>query len=98
MGLQATYSSDQLQARTYGSLGVVLVSLGIPEIQQHAIAHVLRNEAAEALHGLGDALLVGGNDLAEVFWVYPSGERCRADQIGEHDRDLAALGHVRGDR
>jgi hypothetical protein len=59
MGLQATYSSDQLQARTYGSLGVVLVSLGIPEIHEHPIAHILRYKAPEAPHGLCHALLVG---------------------------------------
>jgi hypothetical protein len=51
-----------------------------------------------ALDCLGDTLLVRRNDLAEVFWVHPSGERCRADQIGEHDRDLAPLGAIFGRR
>ena len=40
-------------------LGVVLVGLRIAEIDEDAIAHVLRHEAAEALHGLGDAFLIG---------------------------------------
>jgi hypothetical protein len=31
MGLQATYSRHQLQARPHGSLGVVLMGLGIPK-------------------------------------------------------------------
>jgi hypothetical protein len=34
---------------------------------EHPIAHVLRNESPEALHGLSDALLIGGNDLAQVL-------------------------------
>jgi hypothetical protein len=39
------------------------VGLGIPQIHEHTIAHVFRYEAAEALHGVGDALLVGRDDL-----------------------------------
>jgi hypothetical protein len=48
----------------------VLMRLRIPEVDQHPIAHVLRDEASEALHGLGNTLLVGRNDLAEVFRVH----------------------------
>ena len=55
---------DQLQPGPYRPLGVVLMRLRIAEIDQHAVAHVLRYEPAEALHSLGDALLIGGNDLA----------------------------------
>jgi hypothetical protein len=73
MGLQSTNSSYQLQSRPHGSLCVVLVGLGIPEVNQHAIAHVLRYEAPEATHGLRDTLLIGRNDLAEVFGVHARG-------------------------
>ena len=41
----------------------MLVSLRIAEIDEHAVAHVLRDEPAKALHGLGDAVLIGGDDL-----------------------------------
>ena len=64
MGLQAAYSSDQLQPCAHGSLGVVLMCLRIAEIDEHAVAHVFRDEATEATHGLGDAFLIGRNDLA----------------------------------
>ena len=66
---------DQLQPCAHGPLGVVLVGLRIAEVDQHPVAHVLRDEAAEALHGLGDALLIGRNDLAEVFRVHAGRER-----------------------
>ena len=66
---------DQLQPCAHRSLGVVLVSLRIAEVDQHAVAHVLRDEAAEALHGLGNALLIGRNDLAEVFRVHARRQR-----------------------
>ena len=43
--------------------------LGIAVIDQGPTAHVLRGEAAKTAHGFGDALLISGNDLAEVFEV-----------------------------
>jgi hypothetical protein len=41
------------------------VRLRITKIHKRTVAHVLRYEAAEALHGFGDALLIGRNDLAQ---------------------------------
>jgi hypothetical protein len=41
--------------------------LGIPEVDHDPVAHVLGYEAAKALHGLRNALLISRNDLAEVF-------------------------------
>jgi hypothetical protein len=65
-------------------------------VNQHTIAHILRYEPAEALHGLGNRLLIGGNDLAQVLWVH-AGRKCRrTDKVREHHRDLAALGGVLG--
>ena len=55
VGLQNADRSNQLQPRTHSPLGVILVGLGITEIHQDAVAHVLRYEPAEAPHGLGDA-------------------------------------------
>jgi hypothetical protein len=34
------------------------MGLRIAEVDQHAIAHVLRYEPAKALHGFGDAFLI----------------------------------------
>ena len=100
-GLQATravlspaHRLDQLQPRPHRPLGVVLMGLRIAEIDQHAVAHVFGHEAAEAAHGLGDAFLIGRNDLAQVLGVHAGGQRRRADQVGEHHRDLAALGSI----
>ena len=59
----------------------MLMGLRVSEIHQDPIAHVLRHEAAEALHGLGDALLIDRNDLAEVFRVHARRQRRRADQV-----------------
>ena len=93
-GLQRTDRRDQLQPRPHRPLGIVLVRLRIAEIDEHAVAHVLRDEAAEALHGLGDAFLIGRDDLAQVFRVHARRECRRTDEVREHHRDLAALGGV----
>ena len=72
------------------------MGLWVAEVDQYAVAHVLGYEPAEAVHGLGDAFLIGRNDLAQVLRVHAGGERRRADQVGEHHRDLPALGGVFG--
>ena len=50
--------------------------LRITEIDQNAVAHVLCHKAAEAADSIGDAGLIGGNDLAQVFRVH-AGRQCR---------------------
>ena len=47
------------------------MGLRIPEVDQHAVAHVLCDEATKPLHSLGDALLIGGDDLAGDVEVCP---------------------------
>jgi hypothetical protein len=64
------------------------------DLDEDAVAHVLRDEATKALHGLGDALLIRGNDLAKVLRVHARGERRGADEVTEHDRDLPTFGSV----
>ena len=70
IGFQPAHRLDQLQPRPYRSLGVVLVRLRIAEIHKDAVAHVFRHEPAEAPDSLGDAFLIGGNNLAEVLRVH----------------------------
>jgi hypothetical protein len=70
VGLQSSDRSDKLQPATNSPLGVILVSLRVTKVDQDPVAHVFRNETAEALHRLCNALLVSRNDLAEVFRVH----------------------------
>ena len=77
-GLQRADRCDQLQPRAHGALCVVLVCLGITKVDQHPVAHVLRYEATKATNGLRNALLVGRNDLAQIFRV---GEPDKSENI-----------------
>src|SRR5262249_51576965 len=40
------------------------------------------------------AFLIGRDYIAEVLWVHASRQRRRTYKVGEHHRDLAALGPV----
>jgi hypothetical protein len=64
-----------------GSLGVIFMRCRIAEVNQHTIAQIPGDEAPEAAHGLGDARLIGRNDLAQVLQVHACGERRRTDKV-----------------
>src|SRR5262252_4234012 len=50
---------DSFEPRPYGPLGVVLMGSGIAKIHEGTVAHVSRHETIEAVHGLGNAFLIG---------------------------------------
>src|SRR5262249_40649807 len=89
---------NQLKPSPSRSLAAVLRGPRIAKVHEDAIPHISGDEPAEAAHGLGDAFLVGRNDLAQVLRVHACGKRSRTDQVREHHRDLAALGGVVGFR
>jgi hypothetical protein len=94
MRLEASNYRNQLEPGPYGSFGVVLMGMRITKVHEDTIPHVSGNEPTEVVHGLGDAFLIGRNDLAQVLRVHAGGKRGRTDQVREHHRDLAAFGFV----
>jgi hypothetical protein len=79
---------DGGQAGQHRAFGVVLVRPRVAEVGQHPVAHVLGDVALEAGDLAGDRVLVGADHLAHLLRVEPAGERRRADQVDEHDRQL----------
>jgi hypothetical protein len=80
--------------------------LRIAEIDQHPIAHVFGDKAGEPGDRVGDAAVIGADDLAQILRVVARRQRRRADQIAEHHGQLAPLrlagdgsrlGHGQGD-
>jgi len=45
--------------------------LRIPEVNQHAIAHVASDKPVKALDNLCDAAMVGAHDLAQILRIEP---------------------------
>jgi len=65
--------------------------LGIAEINQHAVAHVLGDKTAEAADRVGDTAMVDADDLAQILGIEARGQRRRTNQIAEHDGQLPPL-------
>jgi hypothetical protein len=63
----------------------------------HAIAHILGDKAAKAANGVGNAAMVGADDLAQILGIEAGRQRRRTNEITEHHRQLAPLG-LRGRR
>jgi len=72
--------------------------LGIAEIDEHAVAHILGDKTAKARDGVGDTAMVGADDLAQILGIEAGGQRRRTDQIAEHHRQLPPLGLSDGSR
>ena len=85
---------DERQSRPNRAFGIVLVRLRITEIDKYAVAHVLGHEAIEPGDHLRDAFVIGPDHKAHVLGVELSRERRRANEVGEHDSQLAALGVI----
>ena len=87
---------DQVETGTHRPLSVVLVRLRIPEIDQNSVAHVLGDKPGEARDRIGDAAVIGADNLSQILGIEALRQRRRADQIAEHHSQLAPLGLRRG--
>ena len=83
---------DNRETAAHGALGIILMRQRVAEISQHAVAHQSGDKATIAGHYLGDAAMIGGDDVVQVLWIEPYGQFSRANEVAEHDRELAALG------
>ena len=70
------------------------MGVGIAEIDEHPIAHVPGHEAVEPGDRLRDALMIGADYRTQILRVERGRERGRANEVGEHHRQLATLGVV----
>ena len=62
---------------------VVLMRLGIAEINQHAIAKILGDKAVEASDRVGNAAVIGAGYFAQILRIEARRQCCRADEIAE---------------
>jgi hypothetical protein len=83
---------EQIKSRSDGPLRILFVGLGITEIDKQSIAEILRDIAIIMRDDLGSGLLIGLDDVMEIFGIELGGELGRAHQVAEHHRELAAFG------
>ena len=93
-GVEPGHLLHQLQCRAHRALGIVLVGPRIAEIGEHAVADVLGDKPAAAADHLGNAAVIGADDLTQILRVEPRRQRRGADEIAEHHRQLPPLGLV----
>src|SRR6266536_1581960 len=58
------------------SFGVLLMSLRVTEISQHAVTEILGNKAAGPGDYLGATTVIGADDVAQLLWIEPR-RQCR---------------------
>ena len=98
-GIQLRHRIDDVETRPHRSLGLVLMGARVAEIDEDAVAHVLRDKAVVMPDRRAAPALIRGDDIAQIFGVHPGGERRRSHQVAKHHGQLAALGlRRRGDR
>ena len=85
-----------LQRRTYGALGIILVGNGPTEVDHQPIAQMLGDMAVIARHHLGARGAARLHQLAQVLWVEALGQPCGADHIAKHHGELPPLGVLGG--
>jgi hypothetical protein len=93
---QLGHAIDRRQTASYGALGVVLVGAGISKIGEHPVAHIARNEPAEAFDRPGNAAVIRADDPAQILRIEPRQQCRRAHQIAEHHGQLPPLGRSGG--
>ena len=90
--IELGHGFDQGEARAHRLFGVLLMCLRVTEISQHAVTEILGNKAAGPGDHLGATAVIGADDVAQLLRIEPR-RQCRGtDEVGEHDRELAAFG------
>ena len=87
---------DELERGSHRALGVVLVGDRCTPDRHHRIADELLDGAAVAVDDVARQVEVARQQLPGVLGVATFGERREAHEVGEQDRDDAALGDGSG--
>ena len=83
--LEYRHRTDDLQPTSGGALGVILVSLGIAEIDQEAVALMPGDESVVSLNGANDGSAKLRQEVTVVFGFQALAQLDGADEVAEHD-------------
>jgi hypothetical protein len=85
-----------VESPAHGALDVALRGDGEAEVDDRAVAEPHRDAASTRFHGRPDGLVVGGEEVPEVFGIEPLPKLGRAHEIREQDGEMAAFGVLQG--
>ena len=95
---QRPHGFDEVERGTDRPPGIVLERDRCAPDGHHRVADELLDDAAVGVDDGARHVEVAGQDLADLLRVALLGERGEADEVGEQDRDVAALGDGLGRR
>jgi len=87
-----SYGLHHPQSGPHGALGVIFVGQGVAEVDQQAIAQILRDMPLKTGDDLGAGLLIRPHHLAPLLGVELTSKHGRVYQFTEQDRELTAFG------
>ena len=90
--VQRVHRLDNAQAGPDRPLGLIVMGLRVTKVDEQPVAQMLRDLAPKALDHLRTGGLVGLEHRQQVFRIELASERCRAHQIADQHRELAAFG------
>jgi len=90
-GIQVCHRSEDTQACSYRSLGIVFMGLGIAEVHQESIPQELSNVTVIASNHLNAGDLISTDHVPVVFGIELAGECGRIDEITKHHRELPSF-------
>src|SRR5262249_56401397 len=82
---------DDLEPGPHRPRGIVFMSLRMSEVDQEAIAEILRDISVETTNDRSADGLIAPHNSAPLFRIEPRRQRRRPDDIAEHHGELTAL-------
>jgi hypothetical protein len=69
LSIEGGHRFEHGQAGADGTLGVLLLSVGVAKIDENAVAHILGDEAIEAADDAGGSFVIGSDNVGEVLGI-----------------------------
>src|SRR5262245_55105146 len=88
-GIQVFYRSEDTQTRSYGSLRVIFMGVGIAKVDEESIPQELSNVTVIAANHLRTGGVIRPDHVPVRFGIELGREAGRIDQIAEHHGQLA---------
>jgi hypothetical protein len=90
--IHSLYAFQDANPGMHGSPRIVLVDVGIPKVDQNAIAQILSNMPAKAVDHFYAEISIAGQHLMQLFGIKRLGKRSRGCHRTKHHCYLTAFG------
>jgi hypothetical protein len=85
---------DKIEPSADRALSIMFMRLGVAQIGENTVTHVLGDEAAVALNQFRAAPVIDIDNPPQVLGIQPRRQCRRTHQVAKHHRELAALRRI----